>query len=52
MATGEAELQSVQTTLDGGIITLWDHCIACWPSSQLTISLLLIFVASGRSHGQ
>ena len=46
MATGEAEVQSVQTTRDGGIVASRDRRFACWPSSQLELSLVLIFVAS------
>ena len=33
MATEKAEVQCVQTTRDGGIVALRDHCFACWPSS-------------------
>ena len=32
-ATGEAEVQSVQTTLDGGNVASRDRRFACWPSS-------------------
>ena len=46
MATGEAELQSVQTTIDGGMVASRDGSFACWPSSYLQLSLVLIFVAS------
>ena len=33
MATGQAEVQRVQTTLDGGIVTSQDGRFVCWPSS-------------------
>ena len=33
MATGEAEVLSVQTTLDGEIVASRDLCFTCWPSS-------------------
>ena len=33
MATGQAEVQSVQTPLDGGIIASQDRRFVCWPSS-------------------
>ena len=33
MATGEAEVQSVQTTHVGGIVASRDRRFACWPSS-------------------
>ena len=46
MATGEAAVQSVQTTRDGGIVASRDHHFACWPSSWLKFSRVLIFVAS------
>ena len=42
MATGEAKVQCVQTTCDGGIAAI--H--ACWQSRLLKFSLALIFVAS------
>ena len=32
-ATGEVEVQSVQTTRDGGIVCSSDRHFACWPSS-------------------
>ena len=44
IAKGEAEVQSVQTTCDGRIVALQDRHFACWPSSQLEFSLVLIFV--------
>ena len=33
MATGQTEVQSVQTTRDGWIIDLQDRRFVCWPSS-------------------
>ena len=33
MATGEAELHSVQTMCDGKIVVSQDRHFACWPSS-------------------
>ena len=50
MAEGEAELHSVQTMQDGRIVVSRDRCFACWPSSKLKLSLVLIFVASELDH--
>ena len=33
MATEEAEVRSVQKTLDGGIVASHDGRFVCWPSS-------------------
>ena len=33
MATGEVEVQSVQTMLVGGLVALQDGRFICWPSS-------------------
>ena len=46
MATGEAEVQSIQTTLDGGIVASRDRSLASWPStcSLLESSLLFCFL--------
>ena len=59
MAIGQAEVQSVQTTQDGGIIASRDRHFACWPYSQLggiaallagrlelKLTLVLVLVAS------
>ena len=46
MATGQAEVQSVQTTRVGLIVTSRDRHFVCWPSRELKLSLVLIFVAS------
>ena len=43
MGAGQAEVQSVQTTHDGGIIALRDRRFVCWPSSYLgRIAALLV----------
>ena len=46
MAAGEADVQSIQTTRDGGIVASRDRCFACWPFREPEFSLVLIFVAS------
>ena len=60
MAIGEAEVQSVQTTREGGIVASRDRRFVCLPSSKLggiaallvgrlassSLELLFIFVAS------
>ena len=48
MATGEAEIQSVQTTCDGVMVTLRDHRFVCWPSSWFVgiVALLVGCLAS------
>ena len=33
IATGQTEVQSVQTTHDGGIVASRDRRFVCWPSS-------------------
>ena len=53
MATGLTEIQSVQKMCDDGIIvTLWDRCFVCWPSSQLRwiqlVCLLAILLAQAE----
>ena len=52
MAAGEAEVQSVQTTLDGGIVASRDSRFVCWPSSLLgVIVALLLSVLLARASG-
>ena len=46
MATGEAELHSVQTTRDSRIFASWDCRFACLPINQLEFRFVLIFVTS------
>ena len=48
MATGQTEVESVQTTRDGGIVALPDGRFVCWPSSQLgrIVALLVGRLAS------
>ena len=48
MAIGEAEIQSFQTTLDGGIIASRDRCLLADHLQVASLSLVLFYISCLR----